>query len=101
MFVFLRLKNKSIKELGQVSNSPFEVLEIQVPKNIEDNKDALMPSMAAETMFAALHGLLREDSSQQEHFSFEVCDDGTSGIKFYVAVPQSIVKFVESQLYGQ
>jgi len=82
----------------------FDVLEIKVPKS-DDSKnskgiDLRTAPIAAEHMFATLHGLLREDSSRQEHFALEfVATDGS--IKFYAASPDSISKSLESQIYGQ
>lgn len=100
LLVFLRLRNRNVKNLSVVNGNSFEVLEIQMPKG-DEAEDMQKASMAAENMFASLHGLLREDSSEQEHFSFEMCADGKNGIKFYVAVPHDILKFVESQIYAQ
>jgi hypothetical protein len=104
LLIFLRLRNKQSVELSLVSNTPPIILEVQVPKTLEADDgiaSSQLASMAAENMYAALHGLLREDSGIQEHFSFEMVSDGSSGIKFYVAVPQDILKFVESQIYAQ
>ncbi|EKD99398.1 MAG: hypothetical protein ACD_22C00267G0003, partial [uncultured bacterium] len=100
--VFIYAKSRESKTLGQVSHSPFEIIEIQMPKNPEDvSTEAQMSSLSAENMFCSLHGLLKEDSSDQEHFSFEMCANGADGIKFYAAIPQPILKFVESQIYAQ
>lgn len=70
------------------------LLEIRVPKGNE--KDPL----AAEQMFASLHGLLRIDPHEQEHISFEIAAD-SSGIRFYVWCPEHVREFVEGQIYAQ
>lgn len=70
------------------------LLEIRVPKGNE--KDPL----AAEQMFASLHGLLRVDPHEQEHISFEVAGD-SSGVRFYVWCPKHLREFVEGQVYAQ
>ena len=70
------------------------LLEIRVPKANE-----LLP-LAAEQMFASLHGLLRADPEHQEHISFEIAAD-SSGIHFYVWCPKHLREFVEGQVYAQ
>ncbi|PIZ41129.1 hypothetical protein COY35_01020 [candidate division WWE3 bacterium CG_4_10_14_0_2_um_filter_47_8] len=70
------------------------LLEIKVPKGNE--KDPL----AAEQMFASLHGLLRADPHEQEHVSFEIASDA-SGIHFYVWCPRHLQDFVSGQIYAQ
>ncbi|MDA1338405.1 MAG: hypothetical protein O2871_03485, partial [bacterium] len=83
-------------------SSNFVVLEIRVTKSTEMFKSSELQSapISAEQMFAALHGLLKLDASIQEHLSFEMVSD-KGGIKFYVALPQALVSFVESQIYSQ
>lgn len=70
------------------------VLAIRVPK--ENEKEAL----AAEQMFASLHGLLRLTPGIQEHISFEIAGS-SSGINFYAVCPRVLRNFVESQIYAQ
>lgn len=82
-------------------DSTFEILEIQVPKNMDENRDTHLASLSAENMFASLHGLLKDSIDDQESFSFELVADGATGIKFYTVVPTEIAKFVESQIYAQ
>lgn len=69
-------------------------LLIEVPKFNE--KDAL----AAEQMFASLHGLIKYTPEAAEHISFEIIS-GVEGIKFYAFVPEYFKGFVESQIYAQ
>lgn len=75
-------------------NEKSVLLEIRVPKGNE--KDPL----AAEQMFASLHGLLRVDPHEQEHISFEIATD-SSGIRFYVWCPEHMRGFIEGQIYAQ
>ncbi|MBD3366458.1 S1 RNA-binding domain-containing protein [candidate division WWE3 bacterium] len=77
------------------------VLEVRVPRIDESRQDIQASSLAAESMFAALHGLLKEESDDQEYFSLEIISQGEDGIRFYLVVPKRISKFVESQVYAQ
>ena len=80
------------------SNAPAElkgkVLAIRVPK--ENEKGAL----AAEQMFASLHGLLKLTPEVQEHITFEITAS-PAGIFFYTQVPEHLVNFVSSQIFAQ
>jgi len=73
---------------------PDVILLIEVPKFNEKGP------VAAEMMFASLHGLLKETPTVQEHFSFEIVAS-EEGIKFYAVVPQIFENFVKSQIYAQ
>jgi hypothetical protein len=62
--------------------------------------------LAAEQLFASLHGILRDrnelkyNAGIQEHLSFEIASvDGQ--IRFYVWVPKTLQSFVEGQIYSQ
>lgn len=81
----------------------FDVLEIKVPRGVggaEEHSELRTAPMAAEHLFASLHGLLRDDRLAQEHITFElVATDG--GITFYTVAPSNVSKFVESQFYAQ
>src|SRR5690242_20431763 len=56
--------------------------------------------LAAEQMFASLHGILRDkkelklNGGYQEHLSFEIASVG-GRIQFYVWVPKTLQSFVE------
>jgi len=99
--IYLRIKSAA----GRVSSSKINdlvVLEVKVSKHDEyERSQVQLNSLSAESMFAALHGLLKEDPTSQEHFSFEIVSSGTRGIKFYVVAPRNHVKFVEGQIYAQ
>lgn len=96
VFIFKKLKKIVVSK----KDLDFILLEIRVPKVIDERFEAHTAPLAAEHMFASLHGLLKEDQNLQEHFSFEfIARDGS--IRFYVAVPEKIADFIESQVYGQ
>jgi len=62
--------------------------------------------LAAEQLFASLHGILRDraelrmSGGLQEHVSFEIAAIGKL-IRFYVWVPKHLQNFVEGQIYAQ
>ena len=96
IFAFLGFKSK-----GLGVKSGYEVLEIQIPKSIDDDHSEIQSApLAAEQLFASIHGLLRVDKSLQESFSFEMFSS-QKGIRFYAAVPSNVREFVESQIYAQ
>ncbi|MBI2620646.1 ATP-binding protein [candidate division WWE3 bacterium] len=84
---------------GGYSKPNLKFLEIQVPRNEETHIEMQTAPLAAENMFAAIHGLLRRDYHMQEHISFEIASS-PDGIKFYAVVPEDIYKFVENQIYA-
>ncbi|MEK7143120.1 MAG: type IV secretion system DNA-binding domain-containing protein [Patescibacteria group bacterium] len=72
----------------------FETLRISVPKNNEKTP------LAAEQMFAALHGIYKEQIEFQNYLSFEICSR-EKYIQFYVHTPDNLKDFVEGQIYSQ
>lgn len=76
------------------------VLLLQVPRT-NDKKE-----LAAEQMFASLHGLLLSSEKtrfrpvEREHLSFEIAVQHKR-IGFYVWVPDYLKSFVEEQIYAQ
>ncbi len=70
------------------------LLSIRLPKENEK-----LP-IAAEQMFASLHGLLRFTPDVQEHISLEMASS-SAGINFYCYTPRAFKSFVESQIYAQ
>ncbi len=81
-------------------NTPGVVLLLQVPRTNEKKE------LAAEQMFASLHGLLtmpaksRFQPEARERISFEIAVL-KKRIGFYVWVPEYLKNFVEEQLYAQ
>src|SRR5574344_139167 len=97
---FLTYKNyKKINRL-KVLNVDSVLLMLEIPR-ANDKKE-----LAAEQMFASLHGILRDanelknSGGVQEHLSFEIVS--TAGqIRFYVWTPKILQSFVEGQIYAQ
>jgi hypothetical protein len=77
-----------------------DLLILEIPKTNDKQE------LAAEQLFASLHGILRDKSELklnggvQEHLSFEVASVNGQ-IRFYAWVPKSLRSFVESQIYSQ
>jgi len=93
---------RNYKKLNQlkVLNVDSVLLMLEIPRT-NDKKE-----LAAEQLFASLHGILRDaeelksSGGVQEHLSFEIVT--TSGqIRFYVWVPKILQSFVEGQIYAQ
>lgn len=76
------------------------LLMLEIPKTNDKSE------LAAEQMFASLHGILRDahelraNNGYQEHLSFEIASVG-GRIQFYVWTPKSLQSFVEGQIYAQ
>lgn len=71
------------------------VMQILVPR--ENDKTPL----AAEQMFASIHGILGDTVKSLDLISFEITSSGDDGIRFYSVVPKHLAKFVEGQIYAQ
>ncbi len=93
-FVFTFGKKSEETEVFEEVRNPI-VLQILVPR--ENDRTPL----AAEQMFASLHGILRDAKKSLDLIGFEIVSAGEEGIKFYVVAPQHLVKFVEGQVYAQ
>lgn len=72
----------------------YTTLRIDVPKH-NDKKP-----LAAEQMFASIHGIFSHSALFQNHLSFEIVARDKY-IQFYVYVPKHIKDFVEGQIYAQ
>ena len=100
VLAFLTYRNyKKLNKL-KVLNVDSVLLMLEIPKE-NDKKE-----LAAEQLFASLHGILRDkrelknSGGVQEHLSFEIVS--TAGqIRFYVWVPKVLQNFVEGQIYSQ
>ena len=77
-----------------------ELLVLEIPKANDKSE------LAAEQLFASLHGILRDkeelklNGGHQEHLSFEIASVNGQ-IRFYVYVPKTLRSFVEGQIYSQ
>ena len=100
VLAFLTYRNyKKLNKL-KVLNVDSVLLMLEIPRE-NDKKE-----LAAEQLFASLHGILRDrqelknSGGVQEHLSFEIVS--TAGqIRFYVWVPKILQSFVEGQIYSQ
>ncbi len=81
-------------EAGPELIGDYVLLSIQVPKNNEKTP------LAAEQMFAALHGIFRSDTAAQAQISFEMVSRQRA-ITFYIHTPRKLKDFVLSQVYAQ
>jgi len=76
------------------------LLVLEIPKANDKSE------LAAEQLFASLHGILRDrtelkaNGGVQEHLSFEIASVNGQ-IRFYVWVPRALQSFVEGQIYSQ
>jgi len=86
--------NKSEINVFEDIRSPL-VLQVLVPR--ENDKSAL----AAEQMFASVHGVLGDLIKGEDIISFEIISSDEEGIRFYIVTPKHLAKFVEGQMYAQ
>ena len=100
VLAFLTYRNYKKLNTLQVLNVDSVLLMLEIPRT-NDKKE-----LAAEQLFASLHGILRDkqelknSGGVQEHLSLEIVS--TAGqIKFYVWVPSILQSFVEGQIYSQ
>ncbi len=100
VLAFLTYRNYKKINKYKVLNVESVLLMLEIPRT-NDKKE-----LAAEQLFASLHGILRDKSELrnsggvQEHLSFEIVS--TAGqIRFYVWVPKVLQSFVEGQIYSQ
>jgi len=76
------------------------LLTLEIPRTNDKQE------LAAEQLFASLHGILRDkrelrmSGGLQEHISFEIAAIGKL-IRFYVWTPKNLQNFVEGQIYAQ
>ena len=100
VLAFLTYRNYKKLNRIKVLNVDAVLLMLEIPRT-NDKKE-----LAAEQLFASLHGILRDkqelknSGGVQEHLSFEIVS--TSGqIRFYVWTPKVLQSFVEGQIYSQ
>lgn len=84
----------ALAKMNFLAEQKFLMLEILVPKNNEKTP------LAAEQMFAALHGIFHQKELFQKHLSFELAARDKY-IQFYAYVPEDLKDFVEGQIYAQ
>lgn len=100
VLVLAYLTWRNYKQIDAVKSVESTLLILEIPK-ANDKKE-----LAAEQLFASLHGILRDKSElrhsggMQEHLSFEIASVNGQ-IRFYVWVPKALQSFVEGQIYSQ
>lgn len=100
ILVFLTVRNYKKANKIKVLNTDAVLLMLEIPRT-NDKKE-----LAAEQLFASLHGILRDkielknSGGVQEHLSFEIVSTGGQ-IRFFVWVPKVLQNFVEGQIYAQ
>ncbi len=98
VLVFLTWRN--YEKLNQIAETTDDnvLLLLEIPKTNDKSE------LAAEQMFASLHGILREEikgmTTKQEHLSFEIASV-KGQIRFYICTPKHLRNFVEGQVYAQ
>lgn len=99
VLIFLSWRNFS-KAKNTPINLESDLLVLEIPKANDKSE------LAAEQLFASLHGILRDkeelklNNGVQEHLGFEIASIN-SQIRFYVWVPKALRSFVEGQIYSQ
>lgn len=94
IFAIFYKKGIEQKKIDWFSKIRFIVLKIQVPKLNEKTP------LAAEQMFAALHGIFKAGEPYQEYISFEIAARDKY-LQFYVTCPTHLKDFIQSQIYAQ
>lgn len=98
ILLFLAWRNYNKADIKHIEEST--LLALEIPKANDKSE------LAAEQLFASLHGILRDkkelraNKGIQEHLSFEI-GSANGQIRFYVWVPKSLRSFVEGQIYSQ
>jgi Type IV secretion-system coupling protein DNA-binding domain len=97
MLGLVRYNNLMVFKKRAVQHTQGVVLLLQVPRTNEKKE------LAAEQMFASLHGLLHTANGRKahrEHLSLEIAVQQRR-IGFYLWVPEHLKSFVEEQIYAQ
>lgn len=91
---------QNFRRSKQIAHTETVLLLLEIPRANEKKE------LAAEQMFASLHGILRpkrelmREGLLQEHISFEMAAIDQR-IRFYVWTPKHLQNFVEGQIYAQ
>lgn len=100
VIVLAYLTWRNYQKIDVVRNIESTLLILEIPKANDKSE------LAAEQLFASLHGILRDpielkaSAGIQEHLSFEIASVNGQ-IRFYVWVPKALQSFVEGQIYSQ
>ena len=98
--VLLYLTRRNNQRAKSIQSVDPILLVLEIPRTNDKQE------LAAEQLFASLHGILRDKAELrqsggvQEHVSFEMASINKR-VRFYVWVPQHLRGFVEGQIYAQ
>lgn len=98
LLVYLAWRNN--RQAETLDMTEHVLITLEIPR-ANDKKE-----LAAEQLFASLHGILRDrkelrmSGGLQEHISFEIAAIDKL-IRFYVWVPKHLQNFLEGQIYAQ
>ncbi len=93
IYLLIKIRQTS-KVIEDTMSREFTLLRILVPKQNEKTP------LAAEEMFAAIHGIYRLGQASQDYLSFEL-SARDQYIQFFCYVPQHLKDFIEGQIYAQ
>lgn len=91
---------RNYQQIESINDVESDLLILEIPKANDKSE------LAAEQLFASLHGILRDknelslNNGVQEHLSFEIASVNGQ-IRFYTWVPKTLRSFVEGQIYSQ
>lgn len=91
---------RNYRQVEAIQSVDGKLLILEIPKANDKSE------LAAEQLFASIHGILRDKAelrygkSAQEHLSFEIASVNGQ-IRFYVWTPKSLQSFIEGQIYSQ
>jgi hypothetical protein len=91
---------RNYRHIDAMQSIESDLLVLEIPRANDKSE------LAAEQLFASLHGILRDkdelklNSGIQEHLSFEIASVNGQ-IRFYAWVPRALRSFVEGQIYSQ
>jgi len=97
LLLLVRPAKKKIFPGGTVSaidSSDMVILRIAMPKTNDKTP------LAAEQMFASIHGLFKE-SGIVPILSLEIQSDSRMGVVFHVVIQNNIASFIKTQIYAQ
>ncbi|MFA6531950.1 MAG: DUF87 domain-containing protein [Patescibacteria group bacterium] len=96
VYIFSSMRKRKLETMrvDWLADQEYTVFRIDVPRNNEKSP------LAAEQMFASLHGIYSESSPFQPQLSFEIVARDKY-IQFFVHVPVHLKDFVIGQIYAQ
>jgi len=98
LLLYLAWRNN--RQAETIDTTEHVLITLEIPRANDKSE------MAAEQLFASLHGILRDrrelrmSGGLQEHISFEIAAIDKL-IRFYVWVPKHLQNFLEGQIYAQ